>query len=161
MAGERPLGAARPDLLLEIHISPLGVFATVAVSYWLRAKASCTVVGTGIHACGDPQTGREFPVLGRRSRKSVVRYGCQTIVAQPIVVYSLENRVIRHGNQTSRSAHTLTSKLENRMIRLGCHTGRCSCRLPRRSHAQGPDRPHGASCRPFRAVARSAPIGVP
>ena len=130
------------------------------------SESERTSVGEGTYACGDPHrlgirpawvVEAGIPSLlirfhPQRLENRLIRHGCQTIVAQPIVAYSLENRVIRYGNQTSRSAHTLTSKLENRMIRLGCHTGRCSCLLPRRSHAQGPDRRHGASCRPFRAI---------
>lgn len=62
------------------------------------------------------------------------------------------DRLIRHGCQTSWIPWPVPSTLKNRMIRVGSQTSRHSCRFPRRTHAQGPDRHHSASCRRFRAI---------
>lgn len=88
----------------------------------------------------------------QRFGNRLIRHGCQTRRRARRTPWWFENRMIRHGCQTLQRKSCSPQGFENRMIRLGCRTGRCSCRLPRRSHAQGPDRRHGASCRPFRAV---------
>lgn len=64
MAGERPLGAARPDLLLEIHISPLGAYATAVVAYTLQAKVSVPLLERELTPV-EIRIGRGHPVLGR------------------------------------------------------------------------------------------------
>ena len=126
----------------------------------------CTAVGAGSEACGDPYrlgirpawvVEAGMPLLfirfhPQRFGNRLIRHGCQTRRRARRTPWWLENRLIRHGCQTSWIPWPIPSTLKNRMIRVGSQTSRHSCRFPRRTHAQGPDRRHSASCRRFRAI---------
>lgn len=160
MAGERPFGAARPDLLLEIHISPLGAYATAVVAYTLQAKASVPPLGRELTPV-EIRIGWAYALPGSSKQENrrhlirfqpqrfgsrLIRHGCQTGTGACQPWLALENQAILLGCQTRPSSNATLSLLKNRAIRLGCQTyiGERS-----RGHA---DRRLGPSCRPIRAV---------
>ena len=124
----------------------LPAYATDGVTYVLRAKASCTVVGTGMNACGDPlrtgtpswvaETGiptfyhpvqTSDPASGlwvrpHRFDDRLIRHGSQTYKGWSFEGWSFDDRLIRHGSQTYSRCSDCSCGFGNWLIRHGYQT---------------------------------------
>ena len=98
----------------------LPAYAVDGVRYVLRAKASCTAVGAGINACGDPhRTGN--PVLGRRNRNTDV-LSSGSASGLRVRRQRFDNRLIRHGSQTYSCCSGCCCGFDDRAIWHGTQT---------------------------------------